>query len=326
MSSFLSNVVVLALCWLLVTGVGVYVTYVRQPETLEQLKKAEQVARMSQAEFTTLRVEEQSTREMADDALRRWSARYKVIPSNLSSPEVIGQLNDLTQRGFKNFDVVLDGVINAEDFKAYRFTITGTGYFSSLYRFIWDVENSRQLFRIHNLKLSHVDRMEQDRETGKERMEVLVSFTMQLEAYFGSLPDMSRLPRPSDDGLVTDDQGLPVIPAHVLPERQPTLNPFFPIVMENLPPNTYDLVDVETDELVGLTGEGAIFKRGDAFRVLQTGDDVYLGKIIEVDLVQQRVVARLNKGGIVDEVEVHLQTGDRYRQALGTLELAPLSE
>lgn len=326
MSSFMSNIVVLAICWVLVTGVGIYVTYVQQPEKLEQLQKAEQVARMSQAEFTTLRVEEQSAREMADDALRRWSARYKVIPTELNSPEVIGQLNDLTQRGFKNFDVALDGMVNAADFKAYRFTISGRGYFSSLYRFIWDIENNRHLYRIHNLKLSHVDLMEEDRETGTQRMEVLVSFTMQLEAYFGSLPGMSRLSRPSDDGLVTGDQGMPVIPAHVLPNRQPALNPFFPIVMENIPPNTYDLVDVEQDALVGITGEGAIFKRGEEFRTLETGDDVYLGKIIEVDLVQDRVVARLNKGGIVDEVEVHLQTGDRYRQALGTLELAPLSE
>lgn len=327
MSNILSNLAVLAVCWVAVAGAGIYMTYFVQPEELEQVQKAEQVFRMSQAEYSSLQLEEDSAREMMEEAARRWQARYKTIPTGLSSPEVIGKLNGLSQSGFKSFDVTLQGMLRQPDVQAYRFGINGTGYFSSLYRFIWEVENSRGLYRIRDLKLNHVDHVETNRDTGASQLEVLVAFSFELEAYFGTLPGINNVETRSDEiGLVADTEAYPVIPAHVLPSRKPQLNPFFPVVMEQLPPNTHDLVDVEQDELVGIVGDGAVFKHGDEFRTVRAGGDVYLGRLIAIDVAKDRVVARLNKGGIVDEVEVQLQTGERYRQALGALELAPLNK
>jgi hypothetical protein len=54
------------------------------------------------------------------------------------------------------------------------------------------------------------------------------------------------------------------------------------------------------------------------------GDNIYLGQIIEVDPIEGRVRARLNKGGIIDEVEIYLQSGDRSRQAQGSVQRSPL--
>ncbi|MDX1740380.1 MAG: hypothetical protein R3178_03765, partial [Rhodothermales bacterium] len=57
-------IIILATCWLLVTGAGIYVTYFEQPEEMERLEKAEKLARLKQAETTALLAEEASSRQL----------------------------------------------------------------------------------------------------------------------------------------------------------------------------------------------------------------------------------------------------------------------
>ena len=45
------------------------------------------------------------------------------------------------------------------------------------------------------------------------------------------------------------------------------------------------------------------------------GDRVYLGRIVEVDPTEGRVVARLNRGGIVERVERTLGAESPLRQS-----------
>ena len=331
MPNLVSNLVVLLVCWLLVAGAGTYVTFFKQPEELEVSKKSVEVARLKQAEVASLLQEAAGTAQQADEAVRKWGARYKMIPDSLHSSEVVGYFNDLTQSGFKNFDVSLNDVTNYADYSTYTFDVSGRAYYESLYRFIWAIENNRRFYRLHYLNLEHLDLMSIDRETQAERMQVMVSFTMRVEAYFGGtegigasetlyagLGDESKLPVSTGEA--------PPVPSHVLPSRQPAINPFFPIVMDQLPPNTRGLVNVEEAELVSIAGGKAVFfDNEDGYRSVGKGDDVYLGHIISVDPKKDRVVARLNKGGIVDEVEIELHTGERFRQAIGPVRLGPLN-
>ncbi|HET6568179.1 MAG TPA: hypothetical protein VFG50_09455 [Rhodothermales bacterium] len=306
---------------------GGYVTYVRQPVELERAKEAEQLLRLKKGEVESLLVEVSSSKEKADDALRKWQARYKMMPPTLTSADVVGYLNDLTRSGFKNFDVSFEGIKRNADYSIYTFNAKGRGYYSSLYRFVWDIENNRKFYRIRNLALDHIDLTTQDEDTKRERMQVMVSFSLKVDAYYGvpegmSAPDTVLVGNgqaaSSENGLI-----LPPVPKDVLPDRRPALNPFFPIVLETVPPNTYGLVDVDKATLVAITDGKAVFNDGAGYRQLGVGDDVYLGQIIAVDPRGQRVVARLNRGGLIDEVSLELQSGERYRQAIGPLQLAP---
>ncbi|GIV62522.1 MAG: hypothetical protein KatS3mg044_1388 [Rhodothermaceae bacterium] len=331
MSNFAQNIVVLVVCWLLVTGAGIYVTYFDQPEDLERLEKAEKVSRMKQAELTALMAEEASTAEQAEEILRRWNARYKIIPRELDDEEVVAYLNYLSRDGFENFDITFSGEKGSKDFNKYVYQVSGRGYFDRLYRVVWELENNRYFFRVRNLNLEHIDLVSKDPRTQREALKVMVSFTMTVEAYFGGAEGLSadteqtgaESRRALSEGLFTE---LPPVPMEVLPAREPAKNPFFPGILETIPPNTDNLVDVEEARLVSIVAGRAIFDWNGEYHQLDVGDRVYLGKIIEIDPTQDRVVARLNKGGIIDEIELELQTGERYRQALGPASLTPVQK
>lgn len=321
------NIIILAVVWVLVVGAGIYKTMVKQPEALERAEKAEKVVRLKQAELASLETEHALSSEKADNALRKWRSRYKVIPPELSGPEVIGYLNALTESGFEVFDVTSSGTENAGGYSFHSFSISGRGYFSELYRIVRELENNRYFYRIPELTLVHMDIVTEDNE-GREHLRVMVSFQMQLDAIFGGADGMSA----PGAGLGPEAEALPVlrakselppVPDEVLPEARPAGNPFFPLILSQLPPNTFGLINVEKAQLVSIVGEQAIFQEGDAFRTAGVGDDVYLGQITAVDPIEGRVQARLNKGGIIDEVELFLQTGELFRQPRGAVERAP---
>jgi hypothetical protein len=326
---FLLNTMVLIIILILVMGAGIWMTYVRQPTKLERIKGKAKVERMKHAKVTTLLKEEAATRAEAERAVTKWKARYKVIPDTVSSPAVVGFLNDLTRSGFENFDISFQGVRQEEDYSSLNYSIQGRGYFSRLYDVVWEVENNRNLYRINNLNLNHIDFISEDKESGKKRMEVMVSFDMELKAYFGASEGMSapeaRLAQLTDKEM-KDGKAPPEVPDEVLPNKKPAVNFFFPNIMDKLPPNTQNLVDVEKAKLISIADGKAVFQDGEGFRAVGEGDDVYLGQIVQVNPQRNRVVAQLNKGGILDRVTLTLgSSGEDYRQAEGDAQLQPLN-
>jgi hypothetical protein len=328
MSNIGYNVLVLAACWILAVGLGVYVTFVKQPEDLDRVQKAEQVIKMKQAELTALLAEEVESEYLAADAVSKWNARYREIPKSLTSPEVVAYLNDLTPAGFENFDVSYDRTTRLTDYSHHTFRISGRGYFNSLYRFVWDIENSRSFYRMRDLNLDHIDLIKTDRETQRDRMQVMVSFTLTIDAYFGGVEGLSAdnnlLAGLQGDDTLLSESPAPTLPEEVLPKRRPAVNPFFPGILEQLPPNTDNLVDFEQATLVSIAGQRAVFQYGGEYRALGVGAPVYLGHILSIDPAEGIVHARLNKGGIIDEVRLKLDTGDRFRYATGSRRLAPI--
>ncbi|MBX2820271.1 MAG: hypothetical protein KTR29_11340 [Rhodothermaceae bacterium] len=324
------SVLVMIALWAISIGIGIYVLRAKNVD-LDHAMRAEKVARLKKAELDELFLQETRSESAAKDATRRWFARYKVIPEELRSPEVIGYLNQLTQSGFKNFDVRSTGSKVAEDYNYHTFAVEGRGYFSSLYSFVWDIENNRNFYRIENLTLDNIDLITEDKQTGKPRLQIMVSFHMNLSAYFSGTEGVSA---PEDlfaellegeslpSGWSSD---LPPVPKDILPDESPAINPFYPGILTSIPPNTDGLLEIEhtNTELISIVGGKAVFKDPTGFRSLGPNDRIYLGKIVEIDPVEGRVVARLNKGGIIDEVVVYLNDQGAFRQAIGGTVLSP---
>ena len=307
------NTLVLTALLALVVGLGVYITQKKQPEQLELLEQEETALHMKEAELADLLVEQAETREVADDAMRRWNSRYKVLPQMITSPSVVNYLNDLSREGFHTFDVSLGGIIRHQGFNTLSYSISGTGFFEALYRFIWEVENGRALYRINDLSVTEITHDEPNPTTEIPRRMQLVQFSMNLLAYFGG-----------EDGLSSPDISME-IPLEMLPPQSTTGNPFFPLILADLPPNTDNLVDLENDELISVIGEVAVFRSSMGPRPVREGERVYLGRIVQVDAARARVVAELNKGGIRERLEIELATGDRFREAVGRVRLVPLN-
>lgn len=309
MSNDVLNTIILTVVMALAIGIGLYVTQKVQPVELERLEQEEEAIRLRQAEVETLLVEEAQASQEAAQALRRWNSRYKILPDRLSSPDVVDYLNALSRSGFRQFDLTLAGSQQQANYSTFTYTISGTAYFESLYAFIWHIENSRGLYRVRDLSIEKVITAIPNPETDIDREVILAQFSMAVDAFFGGSEGMS-----APDSIIA-------VPDEALPSRRAAINPFYPLVLENLPPNSDDLVDVEEDELVSVVGGAVVFNHGGDLRTLRAGDRVYLGRITAVDPNTARVIVDLNKGGIRERVELDLQTGERFRQAIGSVQL-----
>lgn len=313
MSNDTLNTIVLSVVLLLVTGFGTYMTQKKQPARLERLEQEETALRLRQAEIEELLVEKAGSSSRAEDALRRWNSRYKMLPEHLTSPAVVEYLNALSSTGFKSFDVTMGGLSRTTDYSTLSYGIQGEGHFSSLYQFIWNIENSRGLYRIQNLDVNAVTISSPNLETGIDRREDIVRFSMTVHAYFAGAEGMN-----APDSIIT-------VPDYVLPARTTASNPFYPLVLDALPPNSDNLVDIENDSLISVVGQMAVFRDELGARPVRAGDQIYLGRISQVDQNEAVVVAELNKGGIRERVEISLATGERYRQAIGGARLMQLN-
>ncbi len=276
----------------------------KQDKIIEQIENSEKLARIQLTAITSLIKEEASSEERATDLVKRWNSRYKIIPDELSSADLLVGLESLTERGFDSSEINIRSTKSTADFKYHDVLVSGTSTFASLYSLIWHLENDREFVRVFDLDVDHV---EVPREIGRsDRMMQMVKFKMEIHAYFGGAEGMS-----ADPEL---EYGIPV---SLLPKGRPAHNSFFALVSAQLPKNTKNLVDVENDELIAVAGDRAIFKTPTGNRVLAVGEDVYLGQITSIDPVSGKVSARLNKLGVVNVVSLQLGSEERYRQALG---------
>ncbi|NQV74301.1 hypothetical protein HQ496_14375 [bacterium] len=329
MSNLIQNIIVLGICWILAIGGGIYVTFVEQPSEMERLSKAEQVANLKQAELSVLMAQMSESESLSNGVVTRWNSRYKVMPRTLSSEDVIALLNGLTEKGFNPFNLSFKEHVESSQFNKFVFSISGRGDFSAVYNLIWSLENSRALYRITDLKLNHFDLITQDPQTLRQRMDVVVNFTFDLEAFYGGVAglsaedEMDGAPRSAFFTSIDPTTNLPPVPEHVLPARHAKMNPFHPLIMENIQPNTLNLVDMDKATLVMVAGTDAIVEWEGKTYTLGIGDAIYLGHVISVDPRNGTMLARLNKGGIVDEVELRIKTDALYMQARGNVELTP---
>jgi len=316
MNSALLNSIVLVAFAALLIGAGHYVTDVHQPRTLEQIQDKIKLAKLQQAQVEQLLIEQAASADLAEQVLRKWKARYKYLPANLNTADMVLYLEGLTSTGFEQFDVTLQGVTNAGSHSYYTFKVNATAFFDSFYRFIWHIENNREFYRIENLSMSYKSIFKENPATERLRRLDMVSASFMLKAFFAGA-----------EGISADDKDLMPIPDKMLPRRSAAHNSFYPIVRTDLPPNDENLLDIEKSTLVSIIGDRAVFDWDDRQYILGEGDAIYLGQIVKVDPKMALVRARLNKGGMIDMIDVRLDLGERFRQAgVEGVQVQPIDE
>jgi len=313
-----SNQILLLTCLVLVCGAGTYLTYFHQQETIASLEQEIEEKQQEQEEIRSLRSDRANAESRLQTVRRRWRTQYKVVPATISSPDIVSYLTELTETGFQQFDVMSAGSEERDGYSVHTFDATGKAYFTNLYQFVWTIENNRPFYRIRGLSLNYLEERETDEESGRTTMNVLVSFDMDVEAIYGAATDLPAPTPPSEGGEierlpVAKTETSPPLPSSVVPNPAPEINPFYPLVFDEVPPNQYDRLDVESAQLLSIVDGEAVFQTGGGLQRVGEGDRVYLGRIVEVDPSEGRVVARLNRGGIVDRVERTLGTESPLR-------------
>lgn len=325
------NELILLVGLLLVAGAGTYLTYFQQAEELDTLTTEVQTQRQELEQINALYDELAMAEVEAKQAYTTWQTRYKLIPATVTSPEIVRYLTDLTQEGFMSFDIQSAGVTNQDGYRFRTYRATGRAYFYHLYRFLWKLENNRAFYRVRNLRLQHMDMRETDDETGRTTMDVVVPFEMDIDVLHGGPKDLDNPPAalglPEADRLpVAQTNNRPPVPQRVLPRAQPPLDPFYPLILKDLPPNEHGRMNIETARLISIVEGKAVFRTSDGVQRLGEGDRVYLGRIVEVDPARGRVVARLNRGGIADTIELQLPGENWLERARGPQEAEPAQQ
>ena len=180
-----------------------------------------------------------------------------------------------------------------EHFKYYTYSLNGTADFNDLYKLVYAIEQSKELKKILSTNLTNFVKVDDEGQP-----HYLVNFRMQVAIYF------------SDNDRFASSE---------LKENRLRPNPlydvFYPLIRNEIPPNTNNLLDVQTAQLLALIPEGAFLSDANGTTyLLWEGDEVYLGYLTEINYEKNEVKFILNKGGIIEKVTLSLDVENKNNE------------
>ena len=290
MSYKIRNSIVLGSLVLLILIVGVYIRAINLPKKAAQIEK--EVKKIDQELQDTPNLVNQfnDLSALLTDTQKRWENRNKDIPPvdvTSQSYAYFSHLIDLS--GPVKLDMIYTGVQSKGNYGYNIYNLKGEAPFESLYKFVWYLENDRKLYKISTLNFRGVEIAPTEKQDG----EFIVTFDMVVHAYFSSVSELSS----SLGGRAINPTSL-------------TADPFLPVISSGIPRNTRDLVEIERADLKAvIPGKAFVLDQTNTIRTLQEGDEVYLGYITKIDPESGSIEATLNKGGIIDKVDLKIRYG-----------------
>ncbi len=289
-----STLVLLAFLFLILIAGGAYLFFVQSKDLdkkRDKLKELQAKALDPQelfAQYQSLLVE--SNRLDSILANREFN-----IPQNLSSIKFYNFVNNITNGFSEKTQVNIEFLEQKQEkeFFYHEYKLSGSGYFNEVYSLIFAIENSKELKKVTNVSLGNLV------QTNKDEVPVyLVNFTMNTRTYFS-----------------TDNRFAPAAFVEN-PLGAPTLyDAFYPLIRNEIPPNVDELLDVQGATLLALIPEGAFIadSKGNTYLIWE-GEQVYLGYLTKIDYQNSRVSFILNKGGIIEKMDLELDRKDLQKK------------
>lgn len=274
------------LIFILVAG-GIYIYVVQKGSIKEKTKKVSELNSHSMEK--TKIVEEldyMKTRAAELDSIL--AARKFNIPKDISSIKFYTFVNGLYpyMNPDMRINIEYEGLKPEKEFQFYEYKVSGGGDYNDLYRFLYSIEQGKELKKIRNLTLSNMVIEDKDGVP-----QFLVGYNMTVNVYF------SKDDRFATTQIVEND--LATRPYHDV---------FYPLIRNEVPPNVDMLLDVQGAKLLALVPEGAFLSdvKGNTY-LLWEGEQIYLGYLTKIDYDHNTVSFILNKGGIIEKVDLYLQ-------------------
>jgi hypothetical protein len=227
------------------------------------------------------------------NATEQWSRRTKTIPRSHSAHGTYDYLDQILKRSKTtlNFDFVAKETRDSADVHFADYLITGEARFRDLYQFIWYIEYQPRYLRINSVELVETN-PEQGGLSADKRW---VRFTLNLTS------------------LATDREGFDEINWAV--DLKPSGYQYDPFVLPReskpkIPPNTRGLPNVFSSRLRAITPTQAyLIDQNGALKVLSLGDEVYLGKLVDIIPDENRAIFDLNQLYPPRRVPLEVNTG-----------------
>ena len=211
------------------------------------------------------------------------------IPQNISSIKFFTFINQVSSWFSPNTQISTEFLNRGTDkeFFYYEYRLSGGADFNDLYKLIYAIEQSKELKKIKTITLGNLISTDDE---GYPHF--LVNYTILAHVYF------SANDRFASTGIVENNLSAPRL-----------YDIFYPLIRNEIPPNTNFLLDVQGAKLLALIPEGAFIadSKGNSY-LLWEGDEVYLGYLTKIDYKNNMVSFVLNKGGIIEKVELDLES------------------
>ena len=278
--------------WLLVFLAGVYQVHFRMADKQEKLQTQE--AKVS----TELQADQEmvaslvSMQQELDNTKRVWTYRSKAIPRYETAHETYGYLDKILTRHQTtlNFDYLAVDVYDSNGVRASNYRVQGEAKFADLYRFIWYLEHLPRYIRLNSLTLSQTTK-EQEKDDDMVDPERWVMFELIITAFSADRPGFDEVQYASEE---------------TAPEA--SYDPFEPpaAVVATVPPNLLDLPNIFESKLRAMTPTQIYLtdQKGE-LKVLGLGDEVYLGRLVDIVSDENRAVFDLDQ--LIPPRQVSLQ-------------------
>ncbi len=287
MNRKLKNTLALLAVFILILIAGGVYTFVVQKGKIDDRDKKIKTLKAKAEDPETLKRQLENVKKRAAELDSVLALRKFNIPKSLTQTRFYDFVNNVT-RNYSQYSHVNMEYVNyfkTDNFQYYEYKITGKATFNDLYKLIYAIEQSKELKKIKSVKMNNF--VEVDEESIPH---YLVSFTILTDVYFSD-----------NDRFATSK----------IKENRLKANPiydiFYPLIRNEIPPNTEHLLDVQAAELLALIPDGAYIADADGNTyLLWEGDQVYLGYLTKIDYDKNEVHFILNKGGIIEKVTLTL--------------------
>lgn len=278
--------VLLGLLFFIVVAGGIYLFMFQSGRINE---KQAQLKKLSSYDFNTeqltLQYQQMLKRAASLDSIL--AARKFSIPQELSSIKFFNFMNQVTAAlsPSTQIDVEYLEQKKANEFDLYEYKLAGSGPYNDIYKMIYSLEQSKELKKLKGITLTN--------QIVTDKFGVpkfFVNFAGTVDVYF-SQDDRFTSKEFLENDLSTSAK----------------YDAFYPLIRTQVPPNVDGLLDVQGGKLLALIPEGAFLAdtKGNTY-LLWEGEQVYLGYLTNIDYEHNTVSFILNKGGIIERVELGL--------------------
>ncbi|MBE0645241.1 MAG: hypothetical protein IH600_14250 [Bacteroidetes bacterium] len=290
------NSIILAVLIFLVAGGGLaYIYWFQEPRLEELVAERERISQQlgDAADLFDRLVDVQERVELLNAA---WRRRPKTLATEESASSTNTFLNEvLAQSQELDLNVFTEEQVQQNGCGFTRYHLAGQGSFESFARLVQFLEFGPRLMKLQNFDVREVHAVDEERG----RITHTVQFDIDMLAYY------------SDQQPFADSLDTPSVAATEFPPI--TYNPFRSLVIPDVPPNTFDLPNVESSTLLAIMkGRAFISDQKSQLVMLSEGDEVYLGYVSKIMPERRQVLFMLNKGGIIERYIMTLRLENQY--------------
>ncbi len=292
------NSLILLITFILINVSGFFLLNYKFDRNIPQLKET---LKMNQEKLQKL---QQSLADLDyyEKQLEEINTKLVFYPKIILPEQTIHQtyryLEQIDQYGpFFNFRFSLLGVESANDVITAGYSLAGEGNYAKISGFINRMEYGDPLYKIQSLSI---------KKPVKKTPGQIISDDLEVNIRFNGI------------FFSKEDKDLRIKSRfyNTIPDRKGKIfDPFKPLILDAVPPNTQNLPEIETALLIALSDKTAHIKdKYGKIIEMKKGHKVYLGQLSQIDLKRGQVTFIMDRGGIPDKVVLSLNPTGREKK------------